>query len=332
MEHRVPRPTTAIEPPREATAGGIGPAPALNPPPRNLSRRRLVRAGLVTGLTTAGLVLARLGWLRGERWLETRPARRLPFTEIALDPPPPKWIKGGPSALLSEVRRGSGLPEAIDALAIPADDLRRAFRNHSHWVAEVGTIRRTYPNKVSVAIRYREPVAEVVDGKLRTLALLDDEAIVLPDDSVQRGAAGILVRIDVKEAPGGIRIGRAWPGPGRVEDITQPDPDMADLCKLAGFIKQAERARGADAIGFKQIKWVDGLGLFLVSDKNKWLRWRTKVASEPSTADPEDAEKWRRLGEWLQEDKPWPSPGGYLYFDPNNHGALAAKKDKSSGG
>lgn len=335
MEHRVPRPTSALESPRDAAAGGPGPVPALSPPSRNLSRRRLVRAGIVTGLTTAGLVLARLGWLRAEYWLETRPVRRIDFSDIVLDPPPPKWIKGGSAAILAEVRHGSGLPDSIDALAIPADDLRRAFRNHSHWVAEVGSIRRDYPNKLSVAIRYREPVVEVGDRSGRALALLDDEAVVLPSDSVLRGGAGGLLRIDIDLSPRGIRTGRAWPGPGQADDLVEPDPDMAHLCRLAGFLKKAEQARGADPVGFQQIRLIRNqgrfLGVFLVASGNRLIRWRTTIEPESSPTSPDDAAKWRRLVEWLQEDRPWPPAQKYLYFDGSNHGALAVFEPRRSG-
>lgn len=336
MEHRVPRPNADPGPTAGAVRNDSTPIPALNPPTRNLSRRRLIRAGLVTGLTTAGLVLARLGWLRAERWLETRPNRRLPFSEIDLDPPPPKWIKGGTSAILAEVRHGSGLPESIDALAIPNDELRRAFRNHSHWVAEVESIRRSYPNHLQVAIRFREPVAEIVDRNARTLALLDTEAIVLPSDTVQRGSAGALLRIDVDQIPSGIRTGRAWPGPGQADDLVDPDPEMAHLCRLAGFLKQAERSRGADPIGFQQIRLISSqrrfLGIFLVASGNRLIRWRTTIEPESSPTAIDDDERWKRLVEWLQEDRPWPPAQSYLYFDNSNHGTLRLFEPQRSGG
>ncbi len=304
MEQRIPRTSPILDAP-DASASRPKPTASAHAPTRSISRRKLLQAG---ALSTGGLlVLAGVswGWNAAKSWLAVRPAYRCRFADIQLQPPPPAWIKRGAEALLAKVRQDSGLPVTLDSQAIDLAVLRRAFAHHSPWVLEVLEVRRAYPNQLTIHLSYREPVLEVVekDGQQeRLIALLDGEAVVLPHDETEISALGPLLRVQPTQVPTGLREGLAWPD-GSAEG--RPDPVMAEVARLAGFVKHRNKALGARAIPFQQIHALPKFGIFLGATEKRWVRWRTSILPEAS---PElsDERKWMILEAWVEERRPWP--------------------------
>jgi hypothetical protein len=324
MEQLKPRPTPTLDGPegspvRPKPAGAPGRAPL-----RFISRRKVLQVGLVAAGGVSGLVLISWGWAAARTWLLTRPAYRCAFDDIELVPPPPSWIKRGAEGVLASVRQGSGLPEQLDSQAIDLAVLRRAFAHHCPWVLEV-EVRRMYPNHLIVTLTYREPVAEVLEPEEnRRVALLDAEAVVLPPDETDLAAAGTLLKIRPAEVPEGVREGLAWPD----GQTSGPDPVMAEMARLAAFVKHRNRSLGRRAIPFQLVHALPGSGLLLGASEDRWVRWRRSVLPERS---PElfDDQKWDMLLAWLDEPRPWPHRPAYLDFA---EGSLIVNPGTKKGG
>jgi hypothetical protein len=329
MEQVKPRPTPTLDGPEWSP---VRPKPVGAPgrvPLRFISRRKVLQVGLVAAGGVSGLVLISWGWAATRTWLLTRPAYRCAFDDIELAPPPPPWIKRGAEGVLASVRQGSGLPEQLDSQAIDLAVLRRAFAHHCPWVLEVVEVRRSFPNHLKVTLTYRQPVAEVIEPlENRRLALLDADAVVLPLDGTDLAAAGTLLQIWSSEIPEGVREGLAWP-----DDKGQsgPDPVMAQLVRLAAFVKRRNRSLGLRAIPFHLVHALPESGLFLGASENRWVRWRRSVLPERS---PElsDDQKWDMLVAWVDEQRPWPQyRPAYLVLD-FTEGGLAVKFVPKQGG
>ncbi|HID23456.1 MAG TPA: hypothetical protein EYP14_13805 [Planctomycetaceae bacterium] len=108
--------------------------------------------------------------------LSQRPEYLLKATEIETSPPPP-WVP--PDFVRQAVRRGA-LPETLSVL--DADLTRRvaeAFRMHP-WVAKVVSVRKAFPARVFVEVRFREPVAMV---RVRNgVYPIDGQGVLLPPE------------------------------------------------------------------------------------------------------------------------------------------------------
>ncbi|NOX53694.1 MAG: hypothetical protein GXP27_04520 [Planctomycetes bacterium] len=106
------------------------------------------------GVASTFLVPTAKQWLPD---LSQRPEYLLKSTEIETSPAPP-WV---PPDFLRQVVRRAGLPETLSVLD---EDLTRrvaeAFGMHP-WVREVVSVRKDFPARVFVQIRFREPAAMV---------------------------------------------------------------------------------------------------------------------------------------------------------------------------
>jgi hypothetical protein len=316
MDHRNPGPTSALD--------GSLERPSLSRPrmlegtPTSLetraSRRQAIRLGGF-GLALFASAIA-IGWglESGRRWLATRDRYRCAFRDIELTPSPPPCIKRGREGLLEDVRNRAGFPHDLDVLAVDLTALRKAFAHHSPWVLEVKRVRRLYPNRISVELRYRVPVIEVVGTvpRPRLLALIDEEAVVLPFDDVERSEAGPLYRVEVTQIPRGLRTGLAWTTTANAPDLTQPDPLMREFARLAAFVKRRNADNPMEAIPLERLVYYDRIGLFLVASGNRWVRWRESVVSLPG-ATLADERKWALLQAWMKNQS-WPGYPSYLYF------------------
>lgn len=319
MEHRNPRPSSALDGPSEPSALSrprLAIEGAAAPPPhRLLSRRRLIRVsglGLACLVAVVGLIWA---WGATHRWLVRLEPYQCRFQDLRLDPPPPPWIKAGTEGLLASIRQRAGLPEVIETQAIDPRVLRRAFANHSPWILEVGRIRRTYPNQLTLELKYREPVLEVRDtasGGARRIALLDAEAVVLPADETDLAAAGPLIRVETANPPRGLRVGLAWPVPADAPDLTRPDPAMAEVAQLAAFLKNRNPTRPPSVPSIKVIQRFPGVGLCLEAEGRRIIRWREPEGPPPAKR-LTDEQQWELLSVWSEQNS-WPAYPSYLYF------------------
>ncbi len=272
-----------------------------------LDLTRLAAAiGVAVIILVALVILARRGWNHALAWLHARPAYRLAFDEIRLDPPPPPWIKSGSAGLLEHVRHGARRPETLSSLDIDLDELRRDFQRGSPWVRSVVRIRRAYPNTLKVAVEYRRPVALVRIGNLRLV--LDRDGVVLPGDDLTLSETGPLIELRGLLPPGATAE-NVEALPGKSLKIVPPDggkpTDSAVLeaARLAGDFKD----RGADRGPPDAPCLVRAVQVFLyranhynyaITAEDAWLLWGRPEGDEPPD-EPTAEQKWTMLRDWL---------------------------------
>lgn len=177
------------------------------PPPEPSLLSRVCRAVFRPSLLIV-LALGASAWFLAPRLqrylpdLSSRPEYRLHFGEIEVTEPP-YWV---PPDLLHQVREKAGLPEELSLLdPTLTETVAKAFARHP-WIAEVVQVRKSYPPRVRVEVRYRRPVAMV---RVKAgLYPVDEHGILLPPTdfspadaqrypliqnitSTPRGAAGV---------------------------------------------------------------------------------------------------------------------------------------------
>ncbi|MSR60439.1 MAG: hypothetical protein EXS05_22830 [Planctomycetaceae bacterium] len=145
--------------------------------------------GLCLGWPTIRSLIPELG---------SRPEYKLAATKIQVTQPP-KWV---PHNLVEQVIEHADLPSELSFLD---DDLVRslaeAFALHP-WVAEVESVRKSFPPAIEVKLKYREPVAmvEVKNGKYP----VDAQGVLLPpQDFSSADARGYQQIIGVHSTPQG---------------------------------------------------------------------------------------------------------------------------------
>lgn len=278
-----------------ALAGPDDPGAAGDPAGR--ARRRLAsRAWLASG---AVLLLVAATYLVGLaiRALEQAEPYQLDFDGIELDPEPPAYIKIGRAGLLRQVRERAQAPPRFSTLGLDPATLARWFGLHSPWVERVEGIHRTYPNRLVVRLKYREPVALVDDH--RPPLFLDRSAVVLPNLEIDTGAARPLVRIVGLPGPLTAREG-VGVAPGGDE---QAERRARDACALAGFLKDRRRQAGPVPEAAEVA--------FLYAEATPWLRtasglyvsWGDPPGREPEGS-PTAAEKYAQLLAWCARPGP----------------------------
>jgi hypothetical protein len=267
--------------------------------------RRLALSRLAPALLFASVAVCLLG-MGGQRafqsvrhWLHGQPAFQAEFSAIALDPPPPPWIKTGRAGLLEEVRRGAGQPVAFSLLELDPKELERAFALHSPWVKRVVRIERGPAAAKAPAVRvrlvYREPVAY---AETRGPIVVDEDGVVLPAADLDLGAAGPLMMI------AGLPANRYWGSPHAAEDLLQPDARVLAAARLAGFIKRhQERKFRADGSlppwCLVAINPTFAGGLIVQTRGNTQIVWGTPPGSE-KPGDLTAEQKWNLLTEGFE--------------------------------
>jgi len=150
-------------------------------PPREgrlLRLRRALYRPKVLLLIAAGLVATAViprvaDWLPDPR---EREEYRFDPAEIEITPPP----HDVPPDLVDQVLRRSRFPESVSLLEEElTEKIAKAFAAHP-WVAEVVSVKKSFPPQVRVALKYRKPVAmvEVSDG----MYPIDAGSVLLPPE------------------------------------------------------------------------------------------------------------------------------------------------------
>jgi hypothetical protein len=303
---------------RGESPGAEGP---LTPPLRRMSGGATVRSfarfvsepaerrPAVTRLTLAivatllllALILA--GGARGFRaavgWLHSQPESVCRFRDIQLEPSPPPWIKSGRGGLLERVLTESGSPEHLPVLDLDLGEIEKAFKLHSPWVERVERVERAYPNRLTVRLRYREPVGEA-RWENHLPVLVDREAVILPLDDLDRKAAGPLILITPVEPPLDARPGRFWGIGESSGELARPEPKVAAAARLAAFFKERQNLPGAVPPEWRIVGiHVDFKPGLVAEAANKTLIfWGEPPGRErPGDATPE--QKWVLLREWF---------------------------------
>lgn len=285
-------------------------------PPRSASRRlgRLVEAQAVRRLALsrigrAGLafaVLAALTVVGGRSisrwmvaWLHARPEHRVAFRDLRLDPSPPPWIKGGREVLLEQV--GGGRASLGSFLDLDLDALLDDFRRNP-WVARADRAVKDFPGRVTVSLRYREPVATVdLDG---VRYVLDREGVVLPSRDLDLNKAGRLVDLVADNPPPPPKPGLSWPDepdgrPGRV----------GRAARLAGFLKDRIRDEAVDlpqltpdrVVANAEGSNAQGYWVRMADSQKMFVLWALPRSID-APGEPADLDKWRWLTERIRGD------------------------------
>jgi hypothetical protein len=296
MEHHEP-PSLDLgpsEPPRAPSQRFVraGESPGV----RRLAFDRLGRALLVSLVFVA---LAAAGGSSVSRtvvaWLHRRPEYRVRFDDIGLDPGPPPWIKGGRAALLDAIRDDRKHLLSFSILDLDLDRLLTDVRRNP-WVARADRAAKSYPDKITVALAYREPVALVQSGTGPAVPI-DREGVALPAEGLDLAKAGRLVMIEAEPTTTSPTPGLAWPGPDDDRpDKPGPRARVLRAASLAGHLKaylQAIKPGEWSPESVRILVHEPNVGLWVEFDKTLVLWGRYATLGGPG--EPSDDEKWRGL-------------------------------------
>jgi hypothetical protein len=166
-------------------------------------------------LGVVGLALSLAAWrlmLSVKTYVHGLPAYQVAFRDIALDPTPPLWFRGGAPALLERVRLEAHAPEEISVLDADLKDLANAF-GRDPWVRSVRRVERLSPGsrRLVVHLEYRKPVARA-SAPQRPDQIVDQEGILLPHDDIDFHRSGPLIRIWGELPPPALQSGDRWVG------------------------------------------------------------------------------------------------------------------------
>lgn len=274
---------------------------------RRVSPRRLTLIAL--GLLGAGLTIA---WLvRGVIAYEHgQPAHQVPYQNIELDPAPPDWFVGGKAAFLDGVWGPTDEPRVLSALDYDLEHLRTLFRRNA-WVRKVGPARLFgYPNRISVALEYREPVA--TDRNLRALGLaVDAEGVLVPSADVDPARLAELPMLHGFGSPVEPKPGEIWNQADPRTHTQRPDPRITAAAALAGFLKP--RLRELSTL-FPSKTYVfvlppanfdlAGLYLQITCTEDRLIHWHDPT--NPVTSRLSESEKWAMVLDWTKRNPPGP--------------------------
>ena len=242
------------EPPGITSPEGQPPRrfPRLMPPPidRRLAPRRLVLAGFAAlcALALIGFGVVRLGLL-AKRYVDSGPAYRLSYREITLDPAPPPWFRGGSGAFLEQALGASGEFRTFSALDFDPDQLRLFFRRNP-WVEKESGVHTVHPNRVTVRLTYREPVAveRLEDETERTV--IDRDGVILTREDIEPAFLEKLVRIYKFDPPVDPKPGQTWnridPKPG----MPVRNERVLTAARLAAFFREQLGLEGKEITPF----------------------------------------------------------------------------------
>lgn len=281
--------------------------PRLMAPPidRRLGHRRVALVGLasVSALALIGFAVVRLGLL-AKSYVDTNPAYRLTYREIALEPPPPPWFLGGADAFLEHVLGRSGEFRSFSALDFDPDHLRLLFKQ-SPWVERESGVIKAHPNRVTVRLTYREPVAveRLPDETERTV--IDHDAVILPREDVDPALLKQLVRLSRFDPPTDPRSGQVWSRIDPQSGMLVRNERVDSAARLAAFFRQRLAPEGATATPFPRIyihAWGES-GLYAQVGANLMFRWsEARTDARPDRLTPEA--KWDSLQRFVRRRPP----------------------------
>lgn len=245
-----------------------------------------------------------LGTQRASRtlkgWLHQRDTYQLRFADIELLPPPPPWIKSGKTGLLERVRENANWPASISLLDVDLDALGRDFQRASPWIRSVDRKETSYPNRLRLYVRYREPVAELTVNRLRLV--LDRDGVVLPDpDDLNLDECGHLIKI-VDLLPANAPAATYDARPGRaLKRPVEGETDIAlQAARLAAFFKAHIPAKPPSKPTCRVVAIHESpRGLFAETVEPTMILWGPAPGFE-RPGEPSAEEKWAMLEDWLE--------------------------------
>lgn len=323
-----------------------------------LLRALLGPRGTLAALTAASVLVLSLLVVVGvpsrlSAWVHERPEYSWTLDEVILDPPPPPWLPGGRGALIEAV--SDTLSESVDGSSIgfPLEALDRAFRR-ARWVDGVDSIRRSYPDRVTVSLRYQgRPVAlaHLPGPGGEADHFIDESGTILAESTgAALGDLGLLIRLEGIAPPPSTFPGSPWTLPDAPSD---PNPVALAASRLAAFLLEQVDAQGMpttrdgrpvrilkiqplnredaistflaesggtdpdqDQIRQTQLRWLYVL-IAMPDGKDFWVCWRSHPGAEVSDLEPDSDEKMAMLRQWLsRRDTHSRFDDGALYFKP----------------
>lgn len=321
-EHREP-PSGLAEGQRTRSAAPPAPdrlaLPAPGPAPPRLSRldRRRARrwvAVALGGLLTSGLIYA-VARAVGS-WLADQPTYQLPFRSIRLEPPPPRWYRGGAAAFLEDIRRRARRPETLPFLKLTAKELWLDFERSSPWTEKVRRI-DYQPLGVTIELAYRRPVAmvEAETASRKAIYLVDRSAVLLPPqvvdlDLLRQESGLIMIKGEHLSDPLDRQFGLPWkPRPG-ISDLAPGNDLIPAAARLAAFLLEKMRSIDRAANPALDIRYINPMdpgcrGLFLWNAESTYILW----GRDPGTKT-NDEERWAKLCAWGRTERERRIPPG----------------------
>ncbi len=333
------RDTPGISPPEGPRVRRF-PRLMAQPIDRHLGHRRIALAGL--GVLVA-LVLIGFGVVRVVRltksYVDAGPTYHLTYGEIHLDPPPPAWFRGGSVAFLEQVLGGSGEFRSFSALDFDPDHLRLLFKL-SPWVERVSGVTKAHPNRVTVRLHYREPVAieRLDDESERTV--IDRDAVLLPREDVDPDFLERLVRLSRFERPAEPRPGQLWSQMDPKSGIPVRNERVLAAARLAAYFRERLSLEPTTPPPLPRLyihAWGE-CGLYAQVGADLMFRWAEARRNTPSDGLTPEA-KWDLLRKFVRErpqagDQPvsyWKFTGhGVEQIAPEGTGQSANRPDRKS--
>lgn len=263
-------------------------------PARRLTARRvgLLLSGGVVLLSLLALLGSRLaGHMAG--WIHRQSSYQLPFHEIDLDPPPPAWIRGGREELLETIREGRW-PDRISVAEVDLKHLADDFRLFSPWVVRVESIRRSYPNALTVRLAYRKPCALYRTARTREPILLDRHASILPLVDVEPALVQTLPHLtDLDPEPGPART-----APGSRLNDPRVERALLLIDHLLGNRSDLEKAGTLRKFGNVTL---NEHGLYVQIRDDLFVLWDGPPGRD-ATTELDDTGKWAQLVLWYGQN------------------------------
>lgn len=257
-------------------------------------------------------------------WLHHQPAYLLAFRDIEVRSPGggplPTWLRTGRVGLLERARLGGAYPETISVPDLDLERFATTMTRESPWARAVERVQRVGRNRVVVEVEVREPVAVIQLGDARNsmLIALDRDGVVLPDEDLDREAAGpliLLAGMAPRTLPDGVKESR----PGRRLQLADnvggaPAEVLLEATRLAGFFREVGAHRGRPQAPCQiTVIQEDARGaLWAQTADRAMLLWRPAASGAADLAS--NREKWEVLVAWLENHRTgdYPSPGHFI--------------------
>lgn len=197
-----------------------------------LRERKVRRALYAAGMAAVATALCAAIWRNIRQDVHALPEYQTPVAELHVTPPP-AWLH--PRAnIRNEVVRDASLAGNMsilnDRLTI---DIARAFALHP-WVEEVVAVRKSFPARVDVELKYRRPMCIVaLPGETY---VVDGAGVLLPRSDIPDGELASLPRLTGVDAPTSL-VGAPW-----------SDPRVTDGAAIAAALRDDWPALGLQAI------------------------------------------------------------------------------------
>ena len=234
--------------------------------------------------------------------LAKRPEYQTTFSAIRVSPPPSGPV---PANLVEQVEQQFEVARELSILDDRlASDIAEAFRKHP-WVANVVSVRKSFPAAISVELEYRQPVAmvQVPGGRIP----IDLGGVVLPTADFSASDLASFPVIQNITPNSALRPGAVW-----------KDPALLSAAKLASLLRDKWKPLKLEAIFVPRTGDVSSdakeVSLVLIGQGGSRILWgRAPGNDHPGELEP--IQKIRRIENYLTEFGDYTQPKGPYEID-----------------